>query len=76
MPIVYDNIDNFLITGLTSALELTNKADFSVGYFNLRGWNKVADYIDNWTGEENNRCRLLVGMQKPPIELLKNYFFL
>ncbi len=46
MPIVYDNIDNFLITGLTEALELTKKADFSVGYFNLRGWNKVADYIN------------------------------
>ena len=76
MPIVYDNIDNFLINGLTDALKVSKKADFSVGYFNLRGWNKVADYFDTWSGEEENFCRLLVGMQKPPQELLKSYFSL
>ncbi|TAE72867.1 MAG: NgoFVII family restriction endonuclease [Bacteroidetes bacterium] len=76
MPIVYDNIDNFLINGLTNALKISKKADFSVGYFNLRGWDKIADYIDGWSGEDENTCRLLVGMQKPPQDILKTYFSL
>jgi len=76
MPIVYDNIDNFLINGLTDALKVSKKADFSVGYFNLRGWNKVGEYIETWTGEVENQCRLLVGMQKPPQDVLKTFFSL
>jgi superfamily II DNA or RNA helicase len=73
MPVVYDNIENFLIEGLEEALEVSYRSDFCVGYFNLRGWKKVAEYIDKWSGEENNRCRLMVGMQKPPKDMLKEF---
>lgn len=82
MPKIYDNIDNHLTQGLNETLELSNRSDFCVGYFNLRGWKEVADKIDNLTGEtilegkdEVHRiCRLLVGMQKMPIDILREYF--
>lgn len=70
MPKIYDNINNHLTTGLNETLEVSNRTDFCVGYFNLRGWKEVADKIDNLSGETiveaNNDvhriCRLLVGM--------------
>jgi len=73
MPNIYDNIEKHLLNGLEEALEVSYRSDFCVGYFNLRGWKKVADYIDKWSGEENNRCRLMVGMQKPPKDMLKEF---
>jgi superfamily II DNA or RNA helicase len=74
MPQIFDNIENHLVEGLNYTLDVSHKADFCVGYFNLRGWKQVANHIDNWNGGENNSCRLLVGMQKPPIEIIKEYF--
>lgn len=74
MPQIFDNIENHLVEGLNYTLDVSHKADFCVGYFNLRGWKQVAHHIDNWNGGENNSCRLLVGMQKPPIEIIKEYF--
>jgi superfamily II DNA or RNA helicase len=73
MPTVYDNIENYLIDGLEDVLKVSFRSDFCVGYFNLRGWKKIADHIDLWSGEDNNRCRLLVGMQRPPLEMLKDF---
>ena len=55
-------------------LDVSYKADFCVGYFNLRGWKQVAHHIEKWNGGENNNCRLLVGMQKPPLETIRDYF--
>jgi superfamily II DNA or RNA helicase len=74
MPQIFDNIENHLVEGLNYTLDVSHKADFCVGYFNLRGWKQVAHHIDNWNGGENNSCRILVGMQKPPIEIIKEYF--
>lgn len=82
MPKIYDNIENLLTNGLNETLELSQRTDFCVGYFNLRGWKEVADKIDKLSGavvlegKENvhRTCRLLVGMQKMPIELLKDHF--
>lgn len=70
MPKIYDNIENHLKKGLNETLELSQRADFCVGYFNLRGWKEVADKIDNLTGI----CRLLVGMQKTPSDILREHF--
>jgi superfamily II DNA or RNA helicase len=74
MPKIFDNIENFLTKGLSDFLEVSHRSDFCVGYFNLRGWKEVANKIDSFTGEDNNKCRLLVGMHKHPEELLREYF--
>ena len=79
MPTIFDNIKNHLNKGLNETLQHSTRTDFCVGYFNLRGWKEVADSIENLNGEtivenENNvhrKCRLLVGMQKMPIDIIK-----
>ncbi len=71
MPKIYDNIENQLIDGLINTLDVSHRADFCVGYFNLRGWKQLADKISGWTGGEGHQCRLLVGMQRPPEESLR-----
>lgn len=71
MPTIYDNIEQILATDLKDTLQQSYKSDFCVGYFNLRGWKSVTEIIENFEGGEDNCCRLIVGMQKPPEELLK-----
>lgn len=74
MPKIFDNIENQLLEGLKYTIDVAHKADFCVGYFNLRGWREVADKIDAWTGREGNQCRLLIGMQRRPEDLVKELF--
>lgn len=82
MPKIYDNIENHLTKGLNETLELSHRTDFCVGYFNLRGWKEVAENIDALAGETIQEgkedvfriCRLLVGMQKMPVDILRDYF--
>ncbi|HPC43397.1 MAG TPA: helicase-related protein [Spirochaetota bacterium] len=82
MPKIYDNIEYQLSQGLTDTLSLSQRADFCVGYFNLRGWHEIADKIESLSGmtvNENDKqmhrvCRLLVGMQKLPADILRESF--
>ncbi|MDD4191944.1 MAG: helicase-related protein [Mangrovibacterium sp.] len=83
MPTIYDNIEKYLEEGLNKTLETSKRADFCIGYFNLRGWRRIADKIDNLEGDflpeefeddSTYYCRVLIGMQKLPEDAIREYF--
>ena len=73
MPTIYDNITEGgkLADGLRQFLRDGKRADFCVGYFNLRGWRELAPSVDQLSGEDGVYCRLLVGMQASPQKLVR-----
>lgn len=83
MPRIYDNITLNLQDGLRDTLKSATHADFCVGYFNLRGWKTIAPLISELGGKsytneegeiETRICRLLIGMQKLPIDFIRDEY--
>ena len=73
MPHIFDNLESTssLLSALQETLALSSRADFCVGYFNLRGWGGLAPYVDDWDPSDGP-CRVLIGMQRLPHEELKD----
>lgn len=71
MPRIFDNIEQRLLPALRNTLQHAERADFCVGYFNLRGWQHVDDLIEQLPSSGAPPCRLLVGMVGSPHDELK-----
>jgi hypothetical protein len=76
MPRIFDNMEKSLLPELKRNLDGATKADFCVGYVNLRGWESIEDEIEKFTGTDDSKCRLLVGMQTLPKDELQAFFSL
>jgi superfamily II DNA or RNA helicase len=70
MSSIYDNIEQPILPELQHYLKQAYRADFCVGYFNLRGWRQIDADIERFEGSERQACRLLVGMYRLPKEEL------
>lgn len=74
MPNIYDNLEAQLLPALREGMSDAQSADFCVGYFNLRGWEHLADLAERFSGTDDSCCRILVGMQKPPEEQMREAY--
>ena len=73
VPRIFDNIKDDLLTALRNTLGSGERADFCVGYFNLRGWRLLREDIDQLAG---GGCRVLIGMSPKPGDELREHLSL
>ena len=74
MARIFDNIDQDLLGALRSTMSVSKRADFCVGYLNLRGWQAVDDLVQPWSAKAGQVCRVLVGMQRPPHDEIRDLY--
>lgn len=68
MPNIYDNIGQSLLPTLRDTLTSSTRADFCIGYFNLRGWREIADSVEHFQGGPDACCRVLIGMHRSGLD--------
>ena len=71
MPRIFDNISSKLLDALRGTLATSCRADFCIGYLNLRGWQAIDDLTAHWDANAGQIARVLVGMQRPPHDDIK-----
>jgi hypothetical protein len=86
LPHIFDNITgDSLAKALNQTLAGAKRADFCIGYFNLRGWNLLFDSVEQLSGSQLNaqyeddtvyHARVLIGMHKTPQNELEEYYAL
>lgn len=77
MPRIFDNIELPFLPALEEMLGTATHADFCVGYFNLRGWNRLGKVVDEaFSGEGRNKARLLIGMHSIPEDEVRTVYSL
>ncbi len=76
MSRIFDNISEKLLTALQNTMQSADRADFCVGYFNLRGWRLLQSDIEQLSGSDEGCCRVLIGMNPTPREELREYLSL
>lgn len=74
MARIFDNIDQDLLGALRATMLVSKRSDFCVGYLNLRGWQAIDDLITPWDPAAGQVCRVLVGMQRPPHEEIRELY--
>ncbi|MEI8323927.1 MAG: helicase-related protein [Betaproteobacteria bacterium] len=74
MARIFDNIEQDLLTTLRATMQVSQRADFCVGYLNLRGWQAIDDLVQAWDPAAGQICRVLVGMQRPPAEEIRELY--
>ena len=74
MARIFDNIDKDLLSALRATMQVSKRSDFCVGYLNLRGWQAIDDLIIPWDPLVGQVCRVLVGMQRPPHEEIRELY--
>ncbi|MFZ4539095.1 helicase-related protein [Propionivibrio sp.] len=74
MARIFDNIDQDLLGALRATMRVSKRSDFCVGYLNLRGWQAIDDLIAPWDPAAGQVCRVLVGMQRPPHEEIRELY--
>lgn len=74
MARIFDNINQDLLSALRATLQVSKRSDFCIGYLNLRGWQSIDDLIQNWNPAGGQVCRVLVGMQRPPHEEIRELY--
>ena len=73
MPRIFDNLEtgSKLLSALQETFPVSSRADFCVGYFNLRGWEGLAPCVDSWDPDDGP-CRVLIGMQHAPHQEIRD----
>jgi len=74
MSRIFDNIEQDLLVALRATMQVSQRADFCIGYLNLRGWQAIENLVQPWSPALSQVCRVLVGMQRPPHDEIRELY--